>query len=68
MRVAYSRPPMHTSATGCIRAVPASPPKAMTTRPKMVVRDVMRMGRRRVTPASTMASRRSIPDRRSWLM
>ena len=68
MRVAYSRPPMHTSATGCIRAVPASPPKAMTSRPKIVVMDVMRMGRRRVTPASMMASRRPMPSRRSWLI
>ena len=66
--VAYSRPPMHTRATGCIRAVPTLLPKAMTIRPRMVVRDVMRMGRRRVTPASMMASRRPIPSSRSWLM
>ena len=49
-------------------ALPASWLRAMTTRPKMVVAEVMRMGRIRVRPASTMASRRSRPSRRSWLI
>ena len=66
--VAYSSPPMHTTATGCIRAVPAFLAAAVTIRPRMVVRLVIRMGRRRVTPASIMASRRSMPARRCWLM
>ena len=66
--VAYSSPPIQTTAMGCISAVPAFFAVAVTIRPKIVVRLVIRIGRRRVTPASMIASRRSMPDSRCWLM
>ena len=59
---------MHTTAMGRIKAVPALFRTAISIRPSTVVMVVIKMGRILVMPASTMASRRSFPSRRSWLM
>ena len=58
---------MMTTAMGWSRSAPCPTARAVVNRPRMVVRAVIRMGRIRRRPVSTMASRFSIPSRRSWL-
>ena len=70
-------PPMMTRPMGAqVAARPSTGPNhwgkrngaTMGTMPRMVVMAVMRMGRRRCWPPRTMASVRSIPSCRRWLM
>ena len=54
--VAYVSPPMVTMAKGWIASAPIPTPTESVDKPRIVVRAVMRMGRRRVRPVCTKAS------------
>ena len=58
---------MDTTAMGCIISAPVPRPRAMVDMPRMVVRAVISIGRRRMRPVSIRASRFSMPPMRSWL-
>src|SRR6266849_5166649 len=60
-------PPMTARASGRFVSLPSPMPSAIGTRPTMVAMVVMRIGRSRVRPASTVASIRSLPRSRSTL-
>ncbi len=57
------RPPMIARASGAYCSLPASIPSAIGIMPSSVASDVIRIGRRRILHASTVASSRGRP----WL-
>ena len=57
---------MVTMAIGCIISAPMPVPRAMVLMPRMVVSAVIRIGRRRMRPVSTSASRLDMPPMRIW--
>ena len=59
---------MVTMAMGCVISTPSPMPSAIVDMAKMVVSAVISTGRMRVRPVSRMASVRSMPASRSWLM
>ena len=58
------RPPMTTRASGTCSSLPSPMPSDIGTRPSAVAIDVIRIGRSRVRPASSTASRSGSPSRR----
>ena len=62
------RPPMTAIASGCCICAPGPSPIASGTRPRMVQRLVIRIGRNRVRPALSKASWSGIPWSRNWPM
>ena len=56
-------PPMTATPSGARNCAPSPRPSATGTMPAMRAKVVMRMGRRRMAPASTSASRSGIPCR-----
>jgi hypothetical protein len=66
-KVVRSTPPITVIAIGARTSAPSPIPSAIGSSPSMVVSLVIRMGRRRILPASMMASRFDRPRSRAWL-
>ena len=62
------RPPMTMIASGCCICAPGPMPRASGNRPRIAARLVIRIGRKRVRPASSSAGRSSMPSCRSCWM
>src|SRR5690606_35890259 len=66
-RVAETRPPMTTTASGFCVSAPMAVDKAMGRRPNMASRAVIRTVRRRLSEPCSAAIRGGMPEATSWL-